>query len=208
MPLNRRFFLSLLALGPVVACSRRRGPPASRLAVGARVLCAGDSLTAGYGAGPQDSYPACLGRLSGWVTVNAGVNGATTASTLDALPAALAREHPALVLLGIGGNDFLHGVPLEQTRANLERLLDQCAGTELVLIAQPRPSALAAALGGLADHPLYAELGPARNVAVFEGGWSKVLSEPTLRSDPIHANALGYERFAAELLSWLRDAGY
>lgn len=96
------------------------------------VLAFGDSLYAGYGVLAQESFPSVLERALAErgidATVrNAGVSGDTTdagrrrlAFTLDGL-----GEKPELVILGLGGNDMLRGLPPEQTRANLVAILDE-----------------------------------------------------------------------------------
>ncbi len=94
------------------------------------VLAFGDSLYAGYGMRPEQSFPAALGRelaehgIEAEI-VNAGISGDTTAggrlrlaATLDRLPTA-----PDLVILGLGANDALRGVPAAETRRNLEAML-------------------------------------------------------------------------------------
>lgn len=87
------------------------------------MLALGDSLTFGYGANPGESYPAQLQKLTGWSVVNGGVSGDTSAQALSRLPALLARK-PKLVIVGIGGNDFLRKVPEEQTRANIAKIIE------------------------------------------------------------------------------------
>ncbi|WP_448501492.1 arylesterase [Sphingomonas sp.] len=96
------------------------------------VVAFGDSLYAGYGVLAQQSFPAVLERAlaaQGMVASvrNAGVSGDTTdagrrrlAFTLDGL-----GEKPDLVILGLGGNDMLRGLPPEETRANLMAMLDE-----------------------------------------------------------------------------------
>lgn len=110
------------------------------------VLVFGDSLSAAYG----------MPRESGWVqllqerlrqrgyphrVVNGSVTGETTAGGLARLPAALAQHRPALVLIELGGNDGLRGLPLAQLRANLARLtrLAREAGARVLLFEMRMP---------------------------------------------------------------------
>ena len=109
------------------------GAPPSAVPIPTRapvVLAFGDSLYAGYQLGPHESYPARLeaalaARGHPMHVVNAGVSGDTTADgkarlafTLDNQP-----RQPALVLLGLGGNDMLRGLPPEQAEANLDAIM-------------------------------------------------------------------------------------
>lgn len=173
------------------------------------MLALGDSLTFGTGAAAEAAYPARLAELTGWTVVNAGVPGNTSAQARERLPILLAEHAPKLVLLSIGGNDLLRQVPEEQTRTNIGAMLDEirAVGAQPVLIGVPRPAVMAALLGSLDDHPLYEALAAERRVPLFASGWAKVLSDPRLKADRIHANAAGYERFARELHGFLRDAG-
>ncbi|HPK31451.1 MAG TPA: GDSL-type esterase/lipase family protein, partial [Ottowia sp.] len=128
---SRRHCLQALgaagALGLALAlpgCGRER-PRSRPVPAGAVVLALGDSLTWGTGAPPEASYPAVLARLTGWQVVNAGVPGDTSAQALARLPAMLAEHRPALVIVSIGGNDFLRRLPEADTRANVRAICEQ-----------------------------------------------------------------------------------
>jgi acyl-CoA hydrolase len=199
-------------LGTTVAltagCGRSR-PRASAVPAGATVLAFGDSLTYGTGAPPEAAYPAVLAALTGWQVVNAGVPGDTSAQALARLPPLLTEHAPALVLVGIGGNDFLRRLSEAETRANVQRAceLARAAGAQVMLIAVPRPTVAAAFTGSLTDHPLYGEIAESMALPLQRQGWSEVLSDETLRSDQIHANASGYARFAQSLAATASAAG-
>lgn len=200
--------LSTLAAVGAAACSRKpvRGqavPP------GAAVLALGDSLTFGTGAAPEARYPAVLARLAGWNVVNAGVPGDTSAQALARTPALLDEHKPALVLLGIGGNDLLRRLDEAALRANLQRIADtaRAGSAQLMLTAMPRPTLAARFTGTLDDHPLYGERAEAMKLPLHRQGWSEVLAQDTLRADAIHANAAGYDAFARGLLATSRAAG-
>ena len=98
-------------------------PPDSR----PLLVCFGDSLTAGLGTGPGESYPdylqADLDRLHYHYRVdNQGISGNTTKDGVERLPEILAL-HPAVVLVEFGGNDGLRGLRIEDTRANLDTIV-------------------------------------------------------------------------------------
>ena len=59
-----------------------------------------------------------LARLTGWNVVNAGISGDTSAGALERLPALLQEHQPRLVVVSIGGNDFLRRMPVADTRSN------------------------------------------------------------------------------------------
>ena len=205
---SRRQLLVALAAGPLAACGKKT-PRHAAIAPGSTVLALGDSLTFGTGAATEAAYPVKLAELSGWRVLNAGVPGDTSALAQERLPALLAEHAPKLVLLSIGGNDFLRQVPETETRLHIGAMLGaiRVTGAQVVLIAVPRPTVAAALLRSLDDHPLYEALAEERRVPLFAAGWAKVLSDPRLKADQIHANAAGYERFASELHGFLRETG-
>jgi lysophospholipase L1-like esterase len=208
---RRQAWVTFTALGAIAlgaGCGKSR-PTAQPVAAGASVLALGDSLTFGTGAAREAAYPAVLADLTGWRITNAGVPGDTSAQALERLPALLQEHAPVLVLLSIGGNDFLRRLPEADTRANVRRIceLARAAGAQVLVIAIPRPSATAAFTGSLSDHPLYGEIAEVLKLPLQRQGWSEVLADEALRSDSIHANARGYARFAQNVAATAVAAG-
>lgn len=212
-PLSRRHLLAAIAALPtavLLAACGKRTPKAQALPDGATVLALGDSLTQGVGARPHEAWPTLLAAQTGWDVVNAGVSGDTSAQALDRLPELLDEHAPQLVIVGIGGNDFLRQVPAATTRDNIQQICQAChdGGAQVLLLAVPQFSLLAASTGRLSDHPLYAELAQEMRVPLYAKGWAEVLSDARLRSDQVHANAQGYSRYADGLAQWLRAQGW
>lgn len=207
MPTRRQTFLAALSLS-LAACSRRRKRRSS-LPAGTIVLALGDSLTYGFGANPAESYPSRLAAASGWRVINAGENGDTSGGALVRLPQLLREHSPRLVIISIGGNDFLQHLPEQETRANITALINTCrdAGTDIILVGEPELN-LGAALGYPGDHPLYAGIAAAANVSYYKGGWSAVLGKSSLKSDQIHPNAAGYAAFTTDFTAWLKEEGW
>ncbi len=208
---RRQAWITVTALGAVAwmaGCGKSR-PTAQPVVAGASVLALGDSLTFGTGAAPEAAYPAVLADLTGWRITNAGVPGDTSAQALERLPALLQEHAPVLVLLSIGGNDFLRRLPEADTRANVRRIceLALAAGSQVLLIAIPRPGVTAAFTGSMSDHALYGEIAEALKLPLQRQGWSQVLADEALRSDTIHANARGYARFAQSVATTAVAAG-
>jgi len=205
--ISRRAWLAAVLL--LAACTRKQRAQAQLVPDGATVLALGDSITYGTGAPPKASYPNVLARLTGWNVVNAGVPGDTSAQALARLPALLDEHKPALVLVGIGGNDFLRRLSEADTRANVQRAaqLARDAGAQVLLIAVPRPTLAAHFTGSLDDHKLYGEIAEALKLPLQRGGWAEVLGDEQLRADQIHANAAGYQTFAERLLATARAVG-
>ena len=91
------------------------------------IVCYGDSITAGRGLAYGEAYPNFLEKKLDaqdyrYKVVNQGTSGATTKDALAGLPFVL-RLHPAVVIVEFGGNDGLRGVPVEESRSNLDQVL-------------------------------------------------------------------------------------
>jgi acyl-CoA thioesterase-1 len=110
-----------------------------------KIVAFGDSLSAGFGVAPQDTYPAQLQRrldAAGYryLIVNAGVSGDTTAGGVRRVSWVL-NGKPHMVILELGGNDGLRGLDIEQTRTNLETIIGRLkqAGVVTVLAGMKLP---------------------------------------------------------------------
>ncbi len=110
------------------------------------ILILGDSLSAAYGMELGESWPSLLQhRLTedghAYRVFNSSVVGDTTAGGLSRLPRLLAGQRPAIVIIELGGNDGLRGLPLEVTRNNLQSMIDQsqAAGARIVLAGMRLP---------------------------------------------------------------------
>ena len=94
------------------------------------ILVLGDSLSAAYGMEVSESWPSLLQeRLEAeglaYEVFNSSIAGETTQGGLARLPRLLEKQRPAVVLIELGGNDGLRGLPLEVTRSNLASMIDQ-----------------------------------------------------------------------------------
>ncbi|HQZ30548.1 MAG TPA: arylesterase [Arenimonas sp.] len=111
-----------------------------------KVLVMGDSLSAAYGLAPSQGWVALTdqrlqARHPGWRIANASVSGETTAGGASRIAGELARHKPAVVVIELGANDGLRGLPLAQTRANLERMIvaSKNAGARVLLLGMRMP---------------------------------------------------------------------
>lgn len=185
----------------LVACAQP--PTLPSLSGDATIVAFGDSLTAGSGAPAEAAYPARLADLTQRRVINAGVPGETTAEGRQRLPGVIERHRPDLVLLCLGGNDFLRDQPEARTRENLSAMLAllQQRGIPTVLIAVPQRSLL----GG--PHPMYEALAGEYGVPLLTGTMNRVLRHPDLKSDRIHPNAEGYALIATAIRDLLAARG-
>src|SRR5438046_10621741 len=120
---------------------RGGSPSLEPLRESAVVLAIGDSVTFGTGANEDESYPARLEKLIGRRVVRAGVPGELTAQALARLPATLDEYQPRLLLLCIGGNDFLRRLDLRQAENDVRAMvkLARDRGIAVVLTGTPEP---------------------------------------------------------------------
>ncbi len=111
------------------------------------LLVFGDSLSAAYGIPREAGWVSLLEKRlareghSGWRVVNASASGETTAGGLTRLPGVLAAHRPRIVVLELGANDGLRGLPLAHTAANLEAMMDLAGkqGAAVVLVGMRLP---------------------------------------------------------------------
>jgi acyl-CoA thioesterase-1 len=139
----RRFLCLLLLLvcgiGAVQAASTQMTPAKS-------VLVLGDSLSAAHNIPVQAGWVHLLEvRLNqmepGWTVINASISGETSVSGRNRLPALLSQYHPRVVLIELGANDGLRGLPLGDLRNNLAAMIDaaQHAGAKVLLLGIEMP---------------------------------------------------------------------
>jgi lysophospholipase L1-like esterase len=200
---GRSIFLTVLLLGLILTACTKGGPKLAPLPADAVVLAFGDSITYGTGASLEESYPAVLARLTGRTVINAGVPGEVTAEGVVRLPGVLDRYRPALLLLCLGGNDFLRRLDERQAADNIREMvrLAKGKGVDVVLIGVPQL--------GLAPSPppFYRQV--AREIDVpYEGDILKrILTKKSLKADLIHPNAQGYKVFAEGIATLMKKRG-
>lgn len=187
----------------------------SPLPSASNVVILGDSLTYGTGAGRGEDYASLLASSTGWNVLNAGVPGDSTAQGLARLPAILeahdSGEHKIdLLMIELGGNDFLGHMPEAETVSHLKTILSEAKARNIhtALIAIPKFSPVGAAFGALSDHPLYAALAEETDTPLIKDVFTDVLENNSLKADPIHPNAEGYRAVAARLQDALEDLGF
>lgn len=185
--------------GPVAATAPARAPGAAR----PRILAFGDSLTAGYGIQKSESYPSVLQRMldeRGFVyeVVNSGVSGETTAGGRRRIEKALDGD-VRIVVIALGGNDGLRGLPPADLKANLEAMVDaaKAKGARVLLAGMEAPPQMGAAYTR-EFRDVYRAVAKQRGVELLPFLLEGVAGEPELnQADSIHPNPEG-ARIVAE----------
>jgi acyl-CoA thioesterase I len=110
------------------------------------ILVLGDSISSAYGLAQSRGWVALLGERvkrerPDYIVANASVSGDTTAGGAARLPQALARHKPAVVVLELGGNDGLRGLPVAEMKRNLAAMVEQSrkAGARVLLVGMKIP---------------------------------------------------------------------
>ena len=196
-----RLVLALLLAAATVGCGPNV-PKVSPVGPNDVIVAFGDSLTYGTGASEAESYPAVLGGLIGRKVVRAGVPGEMTRGGLARLEGVIEAHRPALIIVGLGGNDMLRKVGDAEIKDNLRRIIQaiQARGISVVLFGVPKPALITSA------PEFYEELAKEFNIP-YEGKIvTSVLYRPDEKSDPIHPNAKGYRRMAEAFADLLKKA--
>jgi len=110
------------------------------------ILIVGDSISSAYGISPARGWVALLGerlkreRLD-YIVANASISGDTTSGGAARLPRALEQHKPAVVVLELGGNDGLRGLPVAEMKRNLSAMIEQSrkAGARVLLVGMQIP---------------------------------------------------------------------
>lgn len=178
----------------------------------AQVVALGDSLTAGYGLAEGEGF---VPQLQAWlaangsdaVVMNAGVSGDTTAGGLSRLDWALAPEADALIVT-LGGNDMLRGLPPAEARANLDAILTkaQAKGLPVLLVGMQAPGNWGPEYKAAFD-AIYPDLAAAHHVLLADSFFGPLLNGATdpaaiaswMQADGIHPNAEGVKVIVAGL---------
>jgi acyl-CoA thioesterase-1 len=147
-PTRRRWLAHCTALAALASCTRgvpawamEHAKPSTR-----SILVVGDSLSAEYGLTRGTGWVALLAarlaqRRNTFTVINASISGDTTSGGRSRLPQLLTQHHPGIVILELGGNDALRGLPLDMTRSNLTAMARaaKAAGARVVMVGMQVP---------------------------------------------------------------------
>ncbi len=162
---------------------------------GKNIICFGDSITFGYGANPGEDYPTALAKLLHEPVINAGVDGDTTREGLKRIQADCLDKEPRLVIVGFCGNDFLKKVPFEETKKNLAEIADRLqAGGAIVAIVDISSGMFLKQYRGA-----YKKIAREKGAIFIPSVLSKIITNPSMKSDFLHPNAKGYQLVAERI---------
>ena len=218
-----RFFSTLLLLLLLTCCNNTQDPPSpqhtaarTNPAAAAKVktiLFFGNSLTAGYGVEPSEAFPALIQHTIdslqlGYTVINGGVSGETSSGGNSRIGWIL-RQPVDVFVLELGGNDGLRGIPLTETRKNLQAIIDQVRAkypaAKLVLAGMQIPPNMGRQYA--ADfRQIFPDLAAKNNLALIPFLLQGVGGEVKLnQQDGIHPTAEGHKIVAENVWNVLKD---
>lgn len=166
---------------------------------GTDIIAFGDSLIAGVGAEEGMTLPEQLGRKLGVSITNEGISGATTRDGVRTIDSVLTNYHPKLVIISLGGNDFLQKIPREETIRNLSRIIETIQKKKsMVLILGVRSGLIS---GGFDEE--FEKLASQYKTLYVEDILSGIFGDTRYMSDAVHPNGLGYGLIADRIVKTL-----
>jgi len=162
---------------------------------GLNIICYGDSITFGYGAGQGEDFPSLLAKLVNLPVINVGIDGDTTSEGLKRIHSDVLDRDPFLVIIEFCGNDFLRKVPIEETVKNVTEMIDKIeANGAMVALVDISAGLL------LQDYrKQFRKIARQKNVIFIPGILSGIVTNPSLKSDFLHPNASGYNMIAQKI---------
>jgi acyl-CoA thioesterase I len=206
----RRIFCGLAIIAMCVMSAGLPQLAAANDAPNKTVLLFGDSIVAGYGLNATEVVTVKLQeklskRGHAFTILNAGVSGDTTAGGRSRLGWVVKRQKPDLVMIALGGNDLLRGVPLALTRENLIAMLEEMKTLHVpvVLSAVQAPLSLGVAYAN-EFNSMYPALAQRYDVPLYPFLLEPVFGRAGLmQADQIHPNAQGADIIAERLADYL-----
>ena len=177
------------------------------------ILIFGDSLTAGLGLETEEAFPALLGNKIDslqlpYEVINAGLSGETSAAGKARIDWLL-KDNVAIFVLELGANDGLRGIPVSETRKNLQSIIDQVKAkypeAKLVMVGMEVPPNMGKAYAS-DFRMIFPDLAKKNNMALVPFLLDRVGGIPELnQADGIHPTAAGHQILADNVWRVLKD---
>lgn len=189
-------FAAVCLIGIVLFLRKNEYPIANYPSEGIEIVAFGDSLVEGVGASPDKNFVSLISQRLGIPILNLGKSGDTTASASARFESVM-PEHPKLVVVLLGGNDFLHRVPRQQVFENLGIIIEKIEkrGAIVVLLGVQ-----GGVIGDSYDQE-YKRLAKKYKTAYVANVLKDIIGHPELMSDTIHPNDKGHAIIAERVYS-------
>ena len=183
----KKIFLFLFIMCMLVSCSKN-----NQIKINS-IICFGDSLTHGYGATNEQTYPYFLQQLTNIPVVNKGINGNTSKDGLDRIDDILQFKN-SLVIVEFGANDFFQQIQISETKKHIEQIIDKLQqNNDIVVLVSTEDKQLNKL------HNMLKSLAKEKNVLFVNGILNEIWNNRELFSDDIHPNSNGYKLVADKI---------
>lgn len=202
---RRRFLEGLAGLGMAFLIVTSCGSSLNHIkniqaGTGDQIIVLGDSIASGYGVSKTESFPSVLSRLLNLPIVNRGVAGDTTADGLNRLQQDVLSASPWLVIVELGGNDYLRRIPVSETERNLRQIITQIQDKKAIVVL------LGINTGAVDQYQvMYANLAEETQAYLIPQIFTGILNDSQYRQDDvIHPNAAGHQKLAERVATALK----
>ena len=182
----KKYFYLLFILTFLLACSKQE--PKNYPNSNTDIIAFGDSLTYGYGAAQDKSYPAYLSQMLEREVINLGVSGDTSAQGLTRINE-IKKYEPYMVLIEFSANDLFRKIPKEQTENNLREIVRQVQSMGAIAVLVDTGGAFPMDAYTKIQKQIAKDYNTLLVPAIMDGIYNK----KSLKSDQIHPNNKGYE---------------
>jgi len=174
---------------------------------GKAIVCFGDSITSGEGVRPEEAYPGILAKMVSMPVINAGVSGDTTEGGLQRLESDVLNKNPYLVIVELGGNDFLHQMPLSEATERIRQITSRIQSRGAIV-------AIADVSCGLLMENYrrnYQQVARETGSIFIPSLMCGIITNSDMRSDTVHPNKEGHmiiaQRIYSAIKNYLPDGG-
>ena len=189
--IKKYFYLSFV-LFALFGCSKQE--PKNYPNSNTDIIAFGDSLTYGYGADEDKSYPAYLSQMIGRDVINLGVSGDTSAMGLDRIKE-IDRYSPYMVLIEFSANDLFRKIPRDITEKNLKQIVQYVQKTGAIAVLVDTGGAYP--MEGYTK--IQKQIAKEYNALFISGIMDGIYNKKSLKSDQIHPNNEGYKIIAGKI---------
>jgi len=168
---------------------------ANRDSIGRTIICFGNSITEGVGAGAGQDYPSHIQQMTDVQVINAGVAGDTTGDGLKRIETDVLGHNPKIVIVEFGANDFLKKIPKEETFKNMELIVQQLHNNGVIVVVA------VVRTGILTDSYVqgFQDIAKKYRALLIPDILRGILTNPKLKYDQIHPNSEGYKIIAERI---------
>lgn len=172
---------------------------------GDSIITLGDSLANGFGVSENDSFAIQIPHILGKNAIKLGIDGEVSAGLMARISSELDGKNPAVVIISIGGNDFLRKLDKSVAQRNIETIVRKAkAKTSCVVLLGVPDGILGGLVGGVSS--VYYDIAKAEGVLLEKDAMPQILKQHSLKVDEIHPNKDGHTIIAQNIAELIKKA--